>query len=98
MRASPKCVDQAWLPAEGIGHHVSLSGVVVYAEVVILDQFQPPSLPEIEIWLGEDVLEALVVGVYLTPLSDEIVPPYLQGMHHGCQFQVMGGIIGFMRA
>jgi hypothetical protein len=32
--------------------------------------------------LSEDVLEAFVVTVYLTSMTDEIVPPYLKNVHH----------------
>ena len=37
-------------------------------QIVILDEFQPSSLLEVDLLLGEDVLEALVVGENLAGL------------------------------
>ena len=38
-----------------------------------------------------------MVGVNLTLISNQIMPPDLKGMHYGCKFQIMGWIILLMR-
>jgi hypothetical protein len=52
--------------AEGVCYHVGLSGVVMDLEVIILDQFKPSSLTEVEVWLSEDVPQTLVIGEDVT--------------------------------
>jgi hypothetical protein len=56
--------------------------MVVDSEVVILNQLQPSSLPQIQIYATEDVLEAFVITVYLTSMTNEIVSPYLKSVHN----------------
>jgi hypothetical protein len=41
-------------------------------------------LPQIEIGLGENILEALMVTVNLTSMTDEVMSPYLEGVNHCC--------------
>jgi hypothetical protein len=43
-------------------------------------------LPKVEILLSEYVLQALVIGVHLTLGSHNIMSPYFERMHYGCQF------------
>jgi hypothetical protein len=52
---------------------------------------------EIEVRLGENVLQALVICEYMTFVANQVVCPYFKSMHYGCQFQIMGWIILFMR-
>jgi hypothetical protein len=39
-------------------------------------------LSQIQVGLGENVLETLVVIVYLTTMPDEVMPPYLESVYH----------------
>jgi hypothetical protein len=39
-------------------------------------------LSQIQVILHEYVFETLVVTVYLTLMTDEVVPPYLKSMHN----------------
>ena len=48
----------------------------------ILNEFQPSHLPKIQILLREDILQTLVIRVYLTMVSDEKMPPGLQCMYY----------------
>jgi hypothetical protein len=66
--------------AQSIGYHISLPRVVVDSKIIILDKLEPSSLPKIQVPLYEDILQTLMIHVYLTPLSHEIVPPNLEGM------------------
>jgi hypothetical protein len=58
--------------------------MVVDSEIIILNQLQPSTLPQIEICLSKDELEAFVVTVYFTLMTDEIMPPYIKSMHYYC--------------
>ena len=52
--------------------------------VIILNELQPSPLPEIQLLLREDILQTLVIRVYLTIVSDEKMSPSLQRMHYDC--------------
>jgi hypothetical protein len=62
--------------AEGVCYHVGLPRVVVDLKVIIFDQLQPSSLTEIEVWLSENVLQALVICEDVTFVPNQVVPPY----------------------
>jgi hypothetical protein len=70
------------LSAQGISYDIGLAEMVLDSEVVILNQLQPSSPPQVQIHLSEDVLEAFVLTVYFTSTTDEIVPPYLKSVHY----------------
>jgi len=53
-------------------------------------------LPEIKICLGEDVFEALMIGIDFTTITKEVMSPSLQGMNYGSEFKIMGRIVLFM--
>jgi hypothetical protein len=42
--------------------------------------------------LGEEVLQALVIGVDVTFVPHQVVSLDLQGMHNSCKFKVMGQV------
>jgi hypothetical protein len=72
------------LLAQGISYNIGLAGMVVDSKVIIHNQLQPSSLPQIQICLSKYVLDAFVVTVYFTLMIDEIVPPHLKSVHHCC--------------
>jgi hypothetical protein len=39
-------------------------------------------LPHVQVILGEDIFQILMIGVYVALLTKEIVSPYLQSVHH----------------
>jgi hypothetical protein len=69
------------LAAQCIGYDVCFTGVVVDVQVIVLDQFEPSSLSQVQLGLCEDLLQALVVGVNVTLVAHQLVPPYLQSMN-----------------
>jgi hypothetical protein len=54
--------------------------------VIVFDELQPTTLPKVEIFLSEDLFQALVVGVDLALSSHYIMSPYLERIHYDCQF------------
>jgi hypothetical protein len=53
-------------------------------------------LPKVKIFLGKDILQALMINVDLALGPHYIMPPYLESMHYGCQLQVMRGVAQLM--
>ena len=50
-----------FLAAKCVCHHVGLPWMVLNVEIVVLHKFEPSSLPEVQLFLGEDILQTLVV-------------------------------------
>jgi hypothetical protein len=69
------------LATQSVGYDVCLAGVVVNVQVVVRDQLQPPSLSQVQFKLGEDIFQALMIGINVALVSHQIVPPYLQGVN-----------------
>src|SRR3954469_14528292 len=82
---------------QGIGHNISFARGVMNIHVEIGYCLEPSLLAEIQVWLSEQVLQALVVGVDLATITDEVVSPQLQCINYCCQFEIMGWIIIFVR-
>ena len=61
------------LAAQSISHHVGFTWHVLDIEVIILDQFQPSSLPQIEILRGENVFQTLMIDEGVIRLSRQVM-------------------------
>jgi hypothetical protein len=70
------------LLAQGVGYDIGLAGMAVDFEVILLNQLQPSSLPQIQICLSQDVLEAFVITLYFLSMIDEIMSPYLKSVQY----------------
>jgi hypothetical protein len=57
------------LAAKRICNHVRFAGMIMDLQIIILDQFQPSSLPHIQIRLRENIFETLVVGVDIAVIT-----------------------------
>ena len=49
-------------PAQCVSNHIGLAWSILDTRIILLNHFDPTSLPEVEIRLSEDVLETLVVS------------------------------------
>jgi hypothetical protein len=54
--------------------------MVMNTNVIFLDKLHPCPLPHVQLLLREYILQALVVGVDFTTVSDKIVSPCFEGM------------------
>src|ERR1041385_1907987 len=81
---------------QGIGHHISFSRGVMNIHVEIGYCLEPSLLAEIQIWLSKQVLQALVVAIDLTTITNEVMSPQLQCINYRCQFKIMCWIVIFM--
>jgi len=75
-----------YLAAQSIGDQIGSAGLVVDDEIIILDQFQPPSLPEIQLFLSKDVLETFVISIHITLLAIEVMSPDFKSVNDCSQF------------
>jgi hypothetical protein len=51
------------LATQSVGCYISLPRMIVDPKIIILDKLQPSSLPKVQVWLCEDVLQTLVIRV-----------------------------------
>ena len=52
-------------------------------QIIVLDQFEPSSLPHVDVGLSEDIFETLVIGINIAMLPEKIMTPGLQSMDNG---------------
>src|ERR1044071_3715633 len=83
--------------AQGIGHHISLARGIRNVHVEVGYCLEPSLLAKIQVWLSKQVLQALVVGVDLATITEEVMSPQLQCINHRCQFEIISWIFVFMR-
>jgi hypothetical protein len=51
------------LVTQRIRNNVCLTWVIVNFQLIVFDELEPPSLPHVQVWLSEDVLQAFVVHI-----------------------------------
>ena len=77
-------------------HDIGFAWGVRDSYVVIFYQLNPTYFPEIKIWLGQNVSEALVIRIDLAVITKEVMSPCLLGMNYDSEFKIMGRIVLFM--
>src|SRR3954465_4110699 len=82
--------------AQGIGHYISLARGIGNIHFEVGYYLEPSLLAEIQIRLSKQVLQALMVGVFLATITKELMSPQLQCIDYSCQFKVMGWIFVFV--
>src|ERR1041384_2098657 len=83
--------------AQGIGHYISFARGIGNIHVEIGYCLEPSLLAEIQVWLSKQLLQALVVGVDLATITNEVMSPQLQCINYRCQLEIMCWIVFFMR-
>ena len=62
-------IERARLPTEGIIYNISFTRVLVDVQIVILDKLYPSSLSHVQLSLGENIFQALMIHVDITAVS-----------------------------
>jgi hypothetical protein len=65
-------------------------------QIIVIDQLQPSSLVHVQIRLGEDTLQALVVSEDMNHIPKKIMPPCLQSKDNDSQLKIMRWIVLFI--
>src|SRR3954464_14758255 len=71
--------------AESICHNIGFAWSIVDGQIKVIDCFNPPSLPKVEIRLSEDILQTLVIGKDFTTVAQQVMPPYFQSKDNCCE-------------
>src|SRR3954469_4191477 len=72
------------LTAQRICNNICFTRMILHIPVIVLNQLQPSALPEVQLSLSEDILQALMIHENVTAVPNEIVPPCLQRMNNRC--------------
>jgi hypothetical protein len=57
------------LMAQSIGNNVRLAKMIVNLEIIIFDHLKPSSLMHVQLSLGEDIFEALMVSIDIAHIA-----------------------------
>jgi hypothetical protein len=67
--------------------------VLVDLAVVILNKLKPSPLSHIQLFLGEEILQARMICVDLTLLTVQVMFPNLKGKNDGRQFEIVSQVV-----
>jgi hypothetical protein len=81
---------------QGICNDICLPRMIMSLQIIVLDQLQPSSLVHVQIQLGEDTLQALVVSEDMNHIPKKIMPPCLQSKDNDSQLKIMRWIVLFI--
>jgi hypothetical protein len=52
-----------------MGNNVCVARMIVNLDIIIFNQFKSPSLTHVQLWLGEDILEAFMVSIDIAHIA-----------------------------
>ena len=70
--------------------------MVKHIHIIVLEEFKPSHLAKIQLFLGEHILEALMVCEHIYANTIQVMSPNLKCKHHCCKLEVMSQIILLM--
>jgi hypothetical protein len=72
------------LATQGIGHDISLARGIRDIHVIIGYCLEPSLLTEVQVWLSIQILQTLVIRVYLATITQKVMSPQLQSIDNCC--------------
>src|SRR4051812_30876737 len=72
------------LTAQRICNNIRFTRMILHIQIIILNKLQPSALPEVQLPLIENVLQALMISEYVTAVTKKVMPPCLQRMNNRC--------------
>ena len=82
--------------AQCICNYIGLSWMVGQIKIIVLKIFHPPSLSQVQILLGKNVLQTSMICEHLKLLTILVVPPNFQCKYYCCHLQVMHEVVSLM--
>ena len=65
--------------------------MVMNTHIIILKELKPSPLAKIQLFLGEHILKAFMIGEHIYMNTIQVVSPYLECKHHWYKLKVMVG-------
>src|ERR1044071_8534324 len=82
-----------FLPAQGVCYNIRLAGMVLNSTIIVVQKFDPTTLPYVQVLFVENVLETLVIGVDGAFGTIQVMSPNFQREYHGTQLQVVSCVV-----
>ena len=70
--------------------------MIMHTHIIILKELNPSPLAKIQLFLGEHILKALMIGEHIYMNTIQILSAYLECKHHSCKLEVMSWIVLLM--
>ena len=70
--------------------------MIMHAHIIILKELKSSPLAKIQLFLGEHILKAFMIGEHIYMNTIKVVSPYLEFKHHCCKLEVMSWIVLLM--
>ena len=70
--------------------------MIMHTHILILKELKSSPLAKIQLFLGEHILKALMIGEHIYMNTIQVVSPYLECKHHYCKLEVMSWIVLLM--
>ena len=67
--------------------------MIMHTLIIILNELKPSPLVKIQLFLGEHILKALIIGEHIYMNNIQLVSPYLEFKHHCCKLEIMSWIV-----
>ena len=75
---------------------ICLNRMIMHTHIIIFKELKPSPLAKIQLFLGEHILKALMIGEHIYMNTIQVVSAYLEYKHHYCNLQVMSWIVLLM--
>ena len=70
--------------------------MIMHTHIIILKELKPSPLEKIQLFLGEHILKALMIGEHVYMNTIQVVSPYLECKQHCFKLEVMSWIVLLM--
>jgi hypothetical protein len=68
--------------AQDISNNICLARMIMYLQIVVLDQLQPLALMHVQLRLSKNVLETFMISIDVAHVTKQVMSPNLQSMNN----------------
>ena len=68
----------------------------MHTNIIILKELKLSPLAKIQLFVGEHIMKALMIGEHIYMNTIKVMSPYLECKHHCCKLEVMNWIVLLM--
>src|SRR3954463_14657372 len=76
------------LAAQGIRHYISLAWGIENTQVKVCNNLHPSLLTEVQVRLGKQILQTLMVSEDVATITEKVMSPLLQCMNDSSKLEV----------
>ncbi|KAM2577820.1 hypothetical protein TB2_003449 [Malus domestica] len=84
-------------PTKSVRYDICVTMMILNSAIVVTNEFHPPSLYQVQLLLGENIFQALVIRKDAALLAVKVMSPNFQSKDYCSKFQIMSGVIFLIR-